>query len=312
MIKSIEEYLTELKKALADSDPATIQDALADAEEYLRTALSGAVSQNPGINEAEALFTIIAKYGEPSEVAAAYKENESRTPPALAPQPVREVKPQIAGGVPETPAPDRRGFFGRFFGVFAEPRAWGSLFYLILALATGIIYFTWAVTGLSLSMGLLILIIGLPIALLFLLSVRGIALVEGRMVEALLGVRMPRRLRFAQKNLSLWQRVKELLGDRHTWFSIIYMILQLPLGIFYFTLFVTLIALSVGLAFWPLASLIMNVPMFTAGAYAYFATVWIIPVTVVAGVIVLTLTMHLAKALGKVHGAVAKTLLVRQ
>ena len=312
MIKSIEEYLAELKKELSGSDPATIQDALADAEEYLRTALSGTVSQNPGTSEAEALSSIIGKYGDPSEVAAAYKENESRTVPAFAQPTLPEIKPAAAGEVALPQTRDQRGFFGRFFGVFAEPRAWGSLFYLILSLATGIFYFTWAVTGLSLSAGLLILIIGLPIAALFLLSVRGIALIEGRMVEALLGVRMPRRLRFTEKNASLWQRFKDLFTDKHTWFSIVYMIIHLPLGIFYFTLFVTLISLSAGLIFWPLVSLIMNVPMFTAGSYEYFATIWIIPFTAVAGVLMLAITMHLAKALGKLQGAIAKGLLVRQ
>ena len=42
MINSIEQYLAELKKELAGSDRATIQDALSDAEEYLRTALNSA------------------------------------------------------------------------------------------------------------------------------------------------------------------------------------------------------------------------------------------------------------------------------
>ena len=40
MIKSIEEYLDALKAELKDSDAATVQDALADAEEHLRAALT--------------------------------------------------------------------------------------------------------------------------------------------------------------------------------------------------------------------------------------------------------------------------------
>ena len=39
MTKSIEEYLDQLKAELKDSDIATIQDALSDAEEHLRMAL---------------------------------------------------------------------------------------------------------------------------------------------------------------------------------------------------------------------------------------------------------------------------------
>ena len=44
---------------------------------------------------------------------------------------------------------------------------------------------TWVVTGLSLSLGLLILIVGIPLTVLFFGSVRGLALLEGRLVEAL-------------------------------------------------------------------------------------------------------------------------------
>ncbi len=45
MIQSIDDYLSHLKKDLSGCDRATIQDALSDAEEYLRTALSSAVAK---------------------------------------------------------------------------------------------------------------------------------------------------------------------------------------------------------------------------------------------------------------------------
>ena len=47
--------------------------------------------------------------------------------------------------------------------------------------------------GHSMSAGFAILIIGIPIFLLFLGATRGVALAEGRLVEAMLGTRMPRR-----------------------------------------------------------------------------------------------------------------------
>jgi len=72
-----------------------------------------------------------------------------------------------------------------------EPKSLGRFCYIYSSpWQQGIIYFTWTVTGISLSLGLLILIIGIPIAGVFILSTRGIALLEGRMVEALLGIRM--------------------------------------------------------------------------------------------------------------------------
>jgi uncharacterized membrane protein len=305
MINKVEQYLAELKKELSGSDRATIQDALSDAEEYLRTAMGNIPSNS---TEAEELALVIKKYGTPAEVAAAYKQFESRTPSAFAIRPNIETK-DVPPAVPA--AKEKRPFYARFFGVFAEPGAWGALLYLVLAMITGIFYFTWVVTGISLSCGLIILIIGLPIAGLFLLSVRGIALVEGRLVEALLGVRMPRRPRYSEKNAGIWQRFKNMLGDKHTWFSMIYMLLQLPLGIFYFTVMITLVSIALSFIFWPIASLVTGQPAFVISSQEYYATGWLIPIGIVAGGLLLTATMHLAKALGKGHGSLAKALLVR-
>ena len=64
---------------------------------------------------------------------------------------------------------------------------------MLLAIATGILYFTFAMTGLSLSIGLAVLIVGIPFFLLFIGTARVLALAEGRIVESMLGTRMPRR-----------------------------------------------------------------------------------------------------------------------
>jgi hypothetical protein len=311
MINSIEQYLAELKKELSGSDRATIQDALSDAEEYLRNALNSGTAAGQEALPAEILKPIIEKYGAPAEVAAAYKEIESRTPPAFTRPAIKELKPSPAPALPPA-APDTRPLIACFFGVYAEPRAWGSLFYLLFSLATGIIYFTWVVTGISLSLGLLVLIVGLSIAGLFLLSVRGITLVEGRLVEALLGVRMPRRPLFSRRDIGWWQKFKDLITSGRTWTALAYMILQLPLGIIYFSVFVTLIAVSAWLISSPIWQLVIGIPFATAYPYEYYFATWALPLAVIGGILLLTATMHLAKVTGKGHGLLAKALLVRE
>jgi uncharacterized membrane protein len=312
MINSVEQYLSELKKALSGSDRATIQDALSDAEEHLRTALNSATEADPQISEAEALEAIVEKYGAPGEIAAAYKEIESRTPSAFARTVYKESEIVIEPEAVRPAVVDTRPFYAKFFGIFADLRAWGALLYLILALGTGIIYFTWAVTGLSLSLGLLVLIIGIPIAGLFLLSVRGIALVEGRIVEALLGVRMPRRPLFSRKDIGWWQKFKGMFTSWHTWAAIIYMILQMPLGIIYFTVIVILVSVSLwGIAI-PILQLGFNIPVGQNFDTLYYLARWMMPITVIGGVLLLTATMHLVKAAGRLHGNLAKVMLVRE
>lgn len=305
MIRSVDDYLSQLKKELRGCDRAMIQDALSDAEEYLRTALDSAMADGATVSEADALSHIIERYGMPEEVATAYREMEHRITPALA-------RPSYAGEPEEPPKEkDRRHLLSWFFGVFADFRAWGAFLYLLFSLVTGILYFTWAVTGLSLSAGLLVLIIGLPFAGLFILSVWGIGLVEGRIVEALLGVRMPRRPQFHRRTGGLWPRFKSIILDGHTWLSLVYMILQLPLGITYFTLFVTLIAVSLfGIAV-PILQLGFDIAININNDPYYFAG-WMLPLLVVGGILLATLTMHLAKYVGFMHGALAKALLVRR
>ncbi|MCJ7567019.1 MAG: sensor domain-containing protein [Anaerolineales bacterium] len=294
MIESVDEYLEYLRKELAGSDPAILQDALSDTEEHLRNALEQVPGYDGERSEAETLISIIEKYGSPEEIAAAYQETAILTQPALAKQPPTVEKSSI----------------NRFFSIIWDAGAWGALLYLILSMITGLVYFTWAITGLSLSLSLLVLIIGLPFTVLFLLSVRSIALVEGRIVEALLGVRMPRRLSFTNREAGWWEQVKGLLLDSRTWTAVVYMILQLPLGVIYFSIFVCLTATSLSFMVSPILELIFEQPFIHLGAGAYHIAPWMMPLFVSGGFILLLASMHLAKFFGRTHGALAKALLV--
>lgn len=296
MSNDISAYLRQLRSELSGSDPATVQDALSDAEEYLRSGVSQILEDTPDVSEDAALQRVVAGYGTPSEVAAAYREIETRVRPTLAP----------ANRPNGRPAP------GRLFGVFADPRAYGAVLYMIFALATGIFYFTWVTTGLSLSAGLIVLIVGLPFFALFLLSVRGIALVEGRIVEALLGVRMPRRPIFTKKHPRLWEGFKALFLDSRSWFAMIYMVLQLPLGIVYFTLIITMLALGLGGIATPVLQYVFGLPVAQFSGTEYYAPVWLVALIVIVGILWLVATLQVAKLIGRLHGRFAKAMLVRE
>lgn len=294
MYSSIQTYLAELKKELKGSDSATIQDALVDAEEHFTTALDDLRESQPDFNETDALGRIIEQYGTPKETAAAYLEIERRTFPGLAPATVKK------GSSP----------LGRFFGVYADPRAWGALFYMFIAFVTGVIYFSWAVTGISVSISFALFIFGLPVALLFLLSVRGLAWLEGRLVEALLGVRMPRRPLLAPQNAKLLERIKMLLKDKHTWFSILYMLFQFVLGNVYFIVLVFILSLSLtGIAI-PIAQEIFHLPIVSVWDARYYLPQWSYPVMILFGILLWTSTMHLVRWVGGLHGRYAKALLL--
>lgn len=298
-------YLQDLKAALKGADKATIQDALADAEEHLRTALESEGVETEA--ESEAIQAIIQEYGEAEEIAQAYKNWEVSLPPALAATPAARRVAVSANGS----GPAAKKYPG-FFGVYADPRTWGGLVYMLISLITGTLYFSWAVTGLSTSIGVMILIIGIPVAIIFLLSFRGIAFLEGRLVEALLGERMPRRASFTDSSLPWKERLKILLTGKATWLSFIYMILMLPLGIIYFTAMVTLISVSLALVASPILSYVFNIPIGTVynGDVIWQLPEYLTPLFSVLGVVLATATMHIARWVGKIHGKFAKALLV--
>jgi uncharacterized membrane protein len=294
MFNTIEEYLDALKTEMQGSDSALLQDALADAREHLSTALDAAREKNGGLKEADALKIIVDEYGTPEETASAYKEVERRTSPSLK----ETIKPQ--------------SWFARFFGVYADARAWGALLYMFIAFVTGVFYFSWAVTGISVSISFLIFIFGFPVALLFLLSVRGLALLEGRLVEALLGIRMPRRPLFSHQGMKWFDRLKALLLDKNTWLMLVYMIVQFVLGVIYFVLIVTVLSISLSFIAVPFLQEFFDLGMLNIGDKHYFVSMWSYPLFILGGVMLWTIFMHIARGIGQLHGRFAKWMLVSE
>lgn len=293
--KTIREYLDQLRIELRGADPAMIQDALYDAEEHLRAELA----EHPELDEAAVLAKVATSYGAPDEVAEIYRVKEGEVEQALRPRRVRPVA--------------EKSFVARFFGVAVDPRAYAAMFYMVLALATGIFYFTWVVTGLSLSAGFAILIIGIPFIVLFFATVRALSLVEGKIVEAMLGVRMPRRPQYVDLQKSVWQRIGAMFTDPRTWSTLFYMLLMLPLGIVYFCIVTIGMSLALGFIAAPFVYL-FDVPggiIIGNDANLFMTSPFLMPLVFVAGVLLLFAMLHVARAIGQLHGQLAKHLLVK-
>ncbi|MEZ5458152.1 MAG: sensor domain-containing protein [Steroidobacteraceae bacterium] len=299
--RSIDDYLAQLREALAGEDPALVQDALYDAEEYLRAELAASA----GKSEADMLELIASTYGAPTEVADAYRETEARVRVALAPP-----RPRHAAAGP----------LRRFFGVFGDVRAWTSLFFLLLTLPTGVFYFTLAVTGLSISLPLLVFIIGVPLFLAFIGLTRVIALGEGRLIEAMTGERMPRRPPHPGAPQSLWQRAFAMLRDLRTWSTLAYFMLSLPIGVAGFVIAVVGLALGLALPFGALWEGARLLGLHDAqggihigpdeGAWTLLVQWPGIIAMLLAGVLLLTLTLHVARLGARAIAWLAKSMLV--
>jgi len=296
--RSIDQYLRQLREELAGADAALIQDALYDAEEYLRAE----VAAHPDKSESDVLELIASTYGAPDEVASAYRDTEVKVKAAMA-----------------TPRKVPKSKLGAFFGVFLDPRAYTSLFFMLLCLATGIIYFVFAIVGLSLSAGFAVLIIGVPFFLMFVAVGRVVSLAEGRLIEAMTGVRMPRRPVYQGSALTFWARIGQMLRDRRTWTTIAYFILMLPIGILYFVTAVVGLCVSLAFIALPITVICAQAGWFGMGGIDAFSQAqpeWLfdsgiaVPILGVAGVLLLTSLMHLARGVGKLHALYAKSMLV--
>jgi hypothetical protein len=148
---------------------------------------------------------------------------------------------------------------------------------------------------------------------LFLGSVRVLSLVEGRIVEVMLGERMPRRPLYSARGRTVWEGIKDMFTDPRTWSTLLYMFAMLPLGITYFTVIVTLLSVALGCIVAPVligfgAYDNWYIDHMEVGSVLY---PWQIPLVFIAGVLLLFATLHLARGIGKMHGAIAKHLLVK-
>jgi hypothetical protein len=90
-----------------------------------------------------------------------------------------------------------------------------------------------------------------------------------------------------------------------------YEVLLLPLGIIYFTLSITLISTGLFLIAQPVLEYGFDIPFFVH-QYPYYIPAWLMPFVVIGGILLLVISMHVIRALGSLHGRLAKAMLVRR
>ncbi len=129
-------------------------------------------------------------------------------------------------------------------GPYRDRRTYATLAYLLLGLPLGVFHFTVVVTGLSLGLGLLVTVAGIPVLVGALLLVRALAGFERGLAWSLLLAPMPRHMPERDDESGFfWARLHSLIGSRRTWAEVAFLLLRLPLGVVDFTIAVTVISL---------------------------------------------------------------------
>jgi len=107
-----------------------------------------------------------------------------------------------------------------------------------------------------------------------------------------------------------WQNLKANLLDPLTWKMLIYMVLQMPLGVIYFTIITFLITLSLGFIASPILQVALGIPMSRIGDTLYYLPIWAMPLVALGGFLLFTVTLHISRGVGALHGQYAKRMLV--
>ena len=139
-----------------------------------------------------------------------------------------------------------------FFRVIAEPRSYANILYLLLGLPLGVLYFTWIVTGVSLAIGLTpLMLLGIPLTIVLWYVNRAFMRIERGLAVGLLGEQIEAVEPVPPWPGGLWRHFKACIADGYGWRGMLYLLLRFPVGVFTFTLAVTLVSTSLGLAFAP-------------------------------------------------------------
>ncbi len=138
----------------------------------------------------------------------------------------------------------------RIFGPYGHARVWKESAHLLLDLAVGIALFTIVVTMLSVSAGLLVTLVGLPLLALTIAIGRWMGTAERARARALLDTTLPGWPPLSAEG-TWWQRATRLFRDGPGWKGLLYGVLMLPWGIVTFTVTVVIWSVAWSLAVYP-------------------------------------------------------------
>lgn len=138
-----------------------------------------------------------------------------------------------------------------FFSVLGEAQTYLNIVYIFFAFPLSILYFTLVITGLSLSVGLLVIVAGFFIFIGTLLMIRGFRWLDIQLTRVFLGESIPvQKEDKLEKGFSAF--IKQLFGSASTWKGFVhYLILKFPLDTIIFCISIAFIATTLELLLAP-------------------------------------------------------------
>ncbi|WP_230421398.1 sensor histidine kinase [Actinomadura soli] len=188
---------------------------------------------------------------------------------------------------------------------------WRSAIYLAVSMAFGLGWFIALVVGLSLSLGLLIIWVGLPMLALMMVAWRFGAMLERQLVRAAFGVRIASPYRRLPEGRNPLTKLKGMAGDPATWKDLAYLAVLFP---------ITLVEFVVSVTVWAATGMLLFMPVIVAldgsgaevgvGFVSYWAgnPLEALPISV-GGLFFLVLAMYVTRIMAIGHSAFAGLML---
>ncbi len=194
----------------------------------------------------------------------------------------------------------------RLFSPLFHASTYGAAAYLLAGLPLGVFYFVFLVTAIAVGLSTSIIWIGVPILFGALVGWRWIGRFERNLSDALLGTSIEPPPPAVTSGMTLWGKIRALLVDAYTWRSFGWLLLRFPLGVAGFVLVVVAVSVSVAFITSPIALLFRDQADL---GWIEDGREWMVWLVSAGGIVVLVISAHLVKALGKGIGAVATALL---
>lgn len=199
----------------------------------------------------------------------------------------------------------------RIFGVIARGQTYLNLIYVFLAFPLGLFYFVFLVTGLSVGVATVIIWIGVLILVLVMGASWLFILFERQLAIGLLQVKMdPLETPKTREAQTFWKKIGAYLTNPTTWKGLLYLFLKFPLGIVYFCVLVTFVAVTFSFLGAPFYYSFFHAEVYLSPTYYWTVdTLGKAMALFVAGIPMLFVTLHVVNGMAWISGWLSKVLL---
>jgi hypothetical protein len=182
-----------------------------------------------------------------------------------------------------------------FFSVLGEQRTYLNLLYILFAFPLSIVYFSLAITGVFLSLGLLIVVAGFFIFIGTLIMLQGFRWLDIQLTRVFLGTAI---LVSGKENPEpgFTNFLNQLFGNSMTWKSFVfYLLIKFPLDTIIWSVTIAFMAVTIDLLLAPVFSdMIYYNDEFTEFLVRFFGDVYVLPFL---GVIWGMISLHVIRGL---------------